>query len=111
MFDDSFRPFGLTNFQFSLLTMLNRPSPPTIGRLAEDLAMDRTTITAKLKPLGRRRLLTVRRDDELIGNNDELSRSAPVNAFVEQQKVVMPAAASLSATYFRASYKRGMAGN
>src|SRR5215471_13161254 len=63
MFDDAFRPFGLTNFQFSLLMMLNRPSPPTIGGLAENLAMDRTTITANLKPLERRGLVTVRRDD------------------------------------------------
>jgi len=64
MFDDAFRPFGLTNFQFSLLMMLNRPSPPTIGGLAESLAMDRTTITANLKPLERRGLLAVRRDDK-----------------------------------------------
>ena len=64
MFDDAFRPFGLTNFQFSLLMMLNRPSPPTIGTLAEDLAMDRTTMTANLKVLERRGLLTVRRDHD-----------------------------------------------
>src|SRR5437588_7545314 len=64
MFDDAFRPYGLTNFQFSLLMMLNRPSPPTIGGLAENLAMDRTTITANLKPLERRRLVSVHRDDE-----------------------------------------------
>src|SRR6185503_5040084 len=38
VFDDAFRPFGLTNFQFSLLMRLNCPSPPTIGTLAEDLA-------------------------------------------------------------------------
>ncbi len=62
MFDDAFRPYGLTNFQFSLLMMLNRPSPPTIGTLAENLAMDRTTMTANLKLLERRRLVTVRRD-------------------------------------------------
>src|SRR5262245_33745771 len=64
IFDDAFRPFGLTNFQFSLLMMLNRPSPPTIGGLAESLAMDRTTMSANLKPLERRGLLTVRRDDK-----------------------------------------------
>jgi DNA-binding MarR family transcriptional regulator len=63
MFDEAFRPFGLTNFQFSLLMMLNRPSPPTIGGLAESLALNRTTITANLKPLERRGLVTVRRDD------------------------------------------------
>src|SRR5215813_3876045 len=64
MFDDAFRPYGLTNFQFSLLMMLNRPSPPTIGTLADDLAMDRTTVTANVKLLERRRLLTVHRDDK-----------------------------------------------
>src|SRR5262245_58387291 len=64
MFDDAFRPYGLTNFQFSLLMLLNRPSPPTIGTLADNLAMDRTTVTANVKLLERRRLLTVRRDDK-----------------------------------------------
>ena len=64
MFDDAFRPYGLTNFQFSLLMMLNRPSAPTIGTLADNLAMDRTTVTANVKLLERRRLLTVRRDDK-----------------------------------------------
>ena len=64
MFDDAFRPLGLNNFQFSLLMMLNRPSPPTIGGLAESLAMDRTTIPANLKPLERRGLLMVRRDEQ-----------------------------------------------
>jgi len=62
MFDDAFRPLGLNNFQFSLLMLLNRPISPTIGGLAADLSMDRTTITANLKPLERRGLLTVRRD-------------------------------------------------
>jgi DNA-binding MarR family transcriptional regulator len=64
IFDDAFRPYGLTNFQFSLLMMLNRPSPPTIGGLAENLAMDRTTITANVKPLERRGLVSVNRDDK-----------------------------------------------
>lgn len=64
VFDEAFRPVGLNNFQFALLMLLNRPQPPTIGGLASDLAMDRTTITANLKPLERRRLLTIRRDNE-----------------------------------------------
>jgi DNA-binding MarR family transcriptional regulator len=64
MFDDAFRPLGLNNFQFSLLMMLNRPSPLTVGGLAECLAMDRTTTTANLKPLERRGLLTIRRAEE-----------------------------------------------
>ena len=58
-FDEAFRPLDLTNGQFSLLMALNRPKPPSIAPLAEFLAMDRTTLTAALKPLERRRLLTV----------------------------------------------------
>jgi DNA-binding MarR family transcriptional regulator len=57
-FDDALRPAGLTSGQFSLLMSLNRPEPPTIGMVAATLAMDRTTLTANLKPLERRGLVT-----------------------------------------------------
>ena len=63
-FDAAFRPLGLTNRQFSLLMSLNRPQPPTIGSVAALLAMDRTTLTADVKPLVRRGLVTVARDDK-----------------------------------------------
>jgi DNA-binding MarR family transcriptional regulator len=62
-FDEAFRPLGLTSGQFSLLMSLNRPEPPTIGNVAALLAMDRTTLTANLKPLERRGLVRVRIDD------------------------------------------------
>ena len=52
-FDAAFRPLGLTSGQFSLLNALNRPAPPTLGEVAELLGMDRTTLTAALKPLER----------------------------------------------------------
>jgi DNA-binding MarR family transcriptional regulator len=58
-FDDALRPVGLTNGQFSLLISLNRPEPPGMGSVAELLAMDRTTLTAMLKPLERRGLVRV----------------------------------------------------
>ena len=58
-FDDVLRPVGLTSGQFSLLMSLNRPAPPTMGMVAETLAMDRTTLTANLKPLERRGLVRV----------------------------------------------------
>lgn len=38
---------------------LNRPQPPTIGDVAPLLAMDRTTLTANLKPLERNGLVTI----------------------------------------------------
>lgn len=61
-FDDALRPVGLTNQQFSLLMSLNRPAPPALGELADLLAMDRTTLTAALKPLGKRGLVRVTPD-------------------------------------------------
>lgn len=58
-FDDALRPVGLTNGQFSLLMSLNRPEPPSMAPVAALLAMDRTTLTAALKPLERRALVEV----------------------------------------------------
>jgi len=63
-FDEAFRPLGLTNGQFSLLMALNRPEPPTLGSVAALLAMDRTTLTAALKSLERRKLVKVAVDKE-----------------------------------------------
>ena len=59
-YDDALRPIGLTSGQFSLLMSLNRPEPPAIAQVASLLAMDRTTLTANLKPLERRGLVEVR---------------------------------------------------
>ncbi|MFO1142243.1 MAG: MarR family transcriptional regulator [Amaricoccus sp.] len=56
-FDAAFRPLGLTSGQFSLLMALNRPEPAPLGSVAAVLAMDRTTLTAALKPLERRGLV------------------------------------------------------
>lgn len=58
-FDEAFRPLDLTSGQFSLLMSLNRLEPPNMAQLSEVLAMDRTTLTANLKPLERRGLVTV----------------------------------------------------
>jgi DNA-binding MarR family transcriptional regulator len=86
-FDEAFRPLGLTNGQFSLMMSLNRPSPPGMGDVAALLAMDRTTLTAALKPLERRGLVKVqpnpedRRGRVLLltpQGQDLLSRAVPV---------------------------------
>jgi DNA-binding MarR family transcriptional regulator len=63
-FDKTLRPVGLNNWQFSMLIALNQPTPLTINGLAEQLAMDRTTTTKNLRPLERRGLLEIRRDEE-----------------------------------------------
>jgi DNA-binding MarR family transcriptional regulator len=63
-FDDELRPLGLTNGQFSLMMSLNRPQPPGMASVASLLAMDRTTLTAALKPLERRGLVKVTADPD-----------------------------------------------
>jgi DNA-binding MarR family transcriptional regulator len=63
------RPIGVTQGQFSLLISLNRAEPPTIGAVANLLALDRTTLTANLKPLARRGLVKV-----VVDADDKRSR-------------------------------------
>lgn len=75
LFDTALRPHGLNNGQFSLLMALNRPAPPSIGTLAQFLAMDRTSLTAALKPLERRGLVQV-----LPDQNDRRSRLVQITA-------------------------------
>ena len=58
-FDQAFRPLDLTSGQFSLMMALNALDAPSIGYVSALLAMDRTTLTANLKPLERRGLVTV----------------------------------------------------
>jgi DNA-binding MarR family transcriptional regulator len=64
LFDEALRPCDLTNGQFSLLMSLNRPEPPGMAAVASLLAMDRTTLTAALKPLQRRRLIRITADPD-----------------------------------------------
>jgi len=68
-FDAALRPLGLTSGQFSLLMSLNRPAAASIGNVATLLAMDRTTLTANLKPLERRGLVT-----QSVDSQDRRSR-------------------------------------
>jgi len=86
-FDEALRPLDLTNGQFSLLMSLNRPAPPGMGSVAVLLAMDRTTLTAALKPLERRGLIAVAPDPAdrrsrlmtlLPAGRDLLARAVPI---------------------------------
>jgi DNA-binding MarR family transcriptional regulator len=74
-FDDALRPLGLTSGQYSMMMALNQPTPPTIGAIASILCADRTTLTAALKPLKRRGLVTV-----MIDANDRRSRRLKLTA-------------------------------
>jgi DNA-binding MarR family transcriptional regulator len=63
-FDEAFRPLNLTNQQFTLLLSINRVESRAVGEAARLLDMDRTTLTAALKPLARRGLVAVEADAE-----------------------------------------------
>jgi DNA-binding MarR family transcriptional regulator len=63
-FDEALAAVELSSGQFSLLTSLNRPKPPGVGEVAQTLSMDRTTLTANLKPLQRRGLVKVSVDPD-----------------------------------------------
>ena len=83
-FDEALRPLGLTSGQFSLLMSLNRPEPPTIGDVAGVLAMDRTTLTANLKPLVRRLFETAM--DEPIDRRRHRTNHGEVGGIVAQDR-------------------------
>lgn len=58
-FDDAFRVLELTSGQFSLLMSLHAPQPAPMSVVAKLLGTDRTTLTAALKPLERRKLVRI----------------------------------------------------
>ena len=57
MYDQALKPSGLRATQLSLLFTAERAGAVSTGELAEQLVMDRTTLTRNLKPLLDRGLL------------------------------------------------------
>jgi DNA-binding MarR family transcriptional regulator len=68
-FDDAFRMLGVNHWQFSLLMTINKPDGMTVSELANALVVDRTTITANVKPLERMGLISI-----TVGETDARSR-------------------------------------
>lgn len=58
-YDEAFRVLDISNGQFSILVSVAVMQTASIQAIAERLSMDRTTVTAALKPLQRRNLITV----------------------------------------------------
>jgi DNA-binding MarR family transcriptional regulator len=48
LFDREYRPYGIRATQFTILSMLNRAGPATIGGLARAIGVERTTLTRNL---------------------------------------------------------------
>jgi DNA-binding MarR family transcriptional regulator len=58
-YDEALQSVDLTNGQFATLATISVFQPLSMQILAEHLSMDRTTLTAALKPLERRALVSV----------------------------------------------------
>lgn len=64
MYDEALAPLELTNGQFSMMTMLAARDDWSMQPLADALGLDRSTLTAALKPLQRRGLVQMRAGSE-----------------------------------------------
>jgi len=86
-FDHVFAPLGITNGQFSLMVALSGQWTPRLGELAAFLAMDSTTMTAAIKTLEKRGLVTLL--------TDEKDARARRPALTDHGRATVTAAASL----------------
>jgi DNA-binding MarR family transcriptional regulator len=105
VYDAALKPVGLTAGQFSLLVGLYRKDPPPLTKLAGELAMDRTTLIANLKPLELRGLVAsftpegerTRRLELTDAGRALLARAVPIWRDVQAQ--VRPRLAAPETTY------------
>lgn len=63
-FDDAFAPLDITSGQFTLMVMLAARSDWSMQALADALGVDRSSLTAALKPLERRKLVLTGEDPD-----------------------------------------------
>ncbi len=68
VYDDALRPIGLRSTQLPILVALTLARSLPMSTLADQLEMDRTTLTRNLKPLEKRGLL------EIVGGQDRRTR-------------------------------------
>lgn len=59
VYDEALRPSGLRGTQFNLMTAIILMEPVSISKLAQVLAMDRTTLTRNLGPLQKEELVDI----------------------------------------------------
>lgn len=59
LYEEILQPSGLLGTQFTLLVAISLAGSVTITRLAQELVMDRTTLTRNLKPLKRQGLIEI----------------------------------------------------
>ncbi len=72
-YDEALRPGGLRITQFSILVAAELAGSATVGRLAEVLGLDRTTLTRDLRLLSERGLVDVRIGEDRRSRTVELT--------------------------------------
>ncbi|MCU7930275.1 MAG: MarR family winged helix-turn-helix transcriptional regulator [Candidatus Thiodiazotropha sp. (ex Codakia rugifera)] len=86
LYEEMLRPSGLLPTQFTLLVAVRSMGPVVISKLADQLVMDRTTLTRNLKPLERDGLLRV-----IPGRHDLRSREIKVTQKgISQLEIALP---------------------
>ena len=63
-YDEQLAASGLVTSQYSLLSTVQRHGPIAMQALADEMAMDRTTLTRNLKPLVNARLIAIESDGD-----------------------------------------------
>lgn len=112
-YDEALAPLELSNGQLTMLALVAGLGPVRIQKVAEMLVMDRTTVTAALKPLLRKKLvrITVAEDDArardatLTAAGDALLRQA-MPLWEAQQKVMKVMLSPVNAEDLRAQLDR-----
>lgn len=74
-FDRLFAPLGLTNGQFSMMVAMGGMGQPKLGAMARFLGMDHATVTAAVRKLEKRGLVSVS-----VNETDRRSRHAALTA-------------------------------
>ena len=76
LYDEALRPVGLKITQFSVLRTLERMGPVSISALAEEMALDRSTLGRNLLLLKRRGLVRLGEGTDLRARSVELTARA-----------------------------------
>jgi len=76
LYDDTLRPSGLRDTQFSLLTVIGAFGKLSITQLAEEAVMDRTTLTRNLDLLERDGLVRIQVGEDARVREVELTPTA-----------------------------------
>jgi DNA-binding MarR family transcriptional regulator len=72
-YDKALQPFDINNGQFSTLGAISALQPVNMQDLADRLGLDRTTLNASLKPMERKKLITV-----LLNESDKRNRQITI---------------------------------